>query len=529
MLSLKPSIFTCFQVFFLPYLHLYWGRAKKSVIEEADHQRILSTFARRAIAARSNGGLHVNLPKSESNVTFLSDRNPLTTHNPVYDDNSPLSSPELYTGGGGTSENPYSFSRSHSEGAGFVWTMPARIHGKLYGYEGPRRQALIDQDDWERQIIQAVRKERQRPESCNMLHLSGSTETKLSVREQARHFEQQVFQERALKQSIDSEGSLSPILVRDRDGTEILEVTSDTLLSIMDYPYSPKSVGRNVPPNIIITEGEDSWTLASQRPTPPVLRKLSASISGLMNVQPCHITVEVIPDPPENPAPPPPQQARPPSPSSSSISDPPSFPPSPPSLRKPQLSSQSSPPLINKLVCPPPPPPPPLPPPSPTVDVTRPVVHFVPTASQLASTLRPVSERKRLSPPVPSPADTGKKELKGILKSIQNLADIERSVANMYSQVDKNCKVPKFNKKPQVTEESEVANKEQSSDLYDEQSMPKPTDSSSAVQINSTSINCSENGTSQQNTTAEDDQTSQLNSPDNAELDENPSSQSTVF
>lgn len=351
----------------------------------------------------------------------------------------------------------------------------------------------MDPSDWELQLLQAAVKRRHRPESCDTLPLSGSTETKLSVREQARQYEQQALQEHTLKQLRDSQGSLSPILVRDRDGTDILEVSSDTLLSIMDYPYSRTSVGRDVPPKIIITQGDDSWPLTSQKPTPPVLRKFSNSISSYMTVQPCHITVEIIPDPPEDPAPPPPQHTRPPSPSSSPVSSPPASPPPSPHLKEPQLTCQSSPPPINKSVSPPPPPP--LPP-SPVIDQMRPVVQFVPTSLPPASSLRPVSERKHPSSPRPGQTDTGRKELKGILKNIQNLADIERSVANMYSQVDKNCKVPKFNKKPQVTEESEDADKQRGSDVYDEQSTPKPAKSNSAVQINA-SVKSTENETSQ--------------------------------
>lgn len=43
--------------------------------------------------------------------------------------------------------------------------------------------------------------------------------------------------------------------------------------------------------------------------------------------------------------------------------------------------------------------------------------------------------------PTPPPAlatepETPRKELKGILKNIQNIADIEKSVANMFSQID---------------------------------------------------------------------------------------------
>lgn len=72
---------------FLLY-HFQQSRGKKSVLEEGDRQRAISTFASRAIAAHKqsniNGSLNNNLPKSSSNITFLSDENPLTTQNPLY-------------------------------------------------------------------------------------------------------------------------------------------------------------------------------------------------------------------------------------------------------------------------------------------------------------------------------------------------------------------------------------------------------------------------------------------------------------
>lgn len=57
-------------------------------------------------------------------------------------------------------------------------------------------------------------------------------------------------------------------------------------------------------------------------------------------------------------------------------------------------------------------------------------------AKQLVSSQITVSEQ----PP--------RRELKGILKNIQNLADIEKSVANMYSQIDRNHALPVHTSKP---------------------------------------------------------------------------------
>lgn len=50
--------------------------------------------------------------------------------------------------------------------------------------------------------------------------------------------------------------------------------------------------------------------------------------------------------------------------------------------------------------------------------------------------LRPVSLRQTPSPVPAMEPDTPRKELKGILKNIHNIADIEKSVANMFSQID---------------------------------------------------------------------------------------------
>ena len=109
---------------------------------------MLSSFACRALAARGNGTLHGNLPKSESNVTFMSDRHPLTTPNPLYDDDGPLGSPD------GLESGPSDFPLSPSHSA-FSWTLPARLRADSHGMETLGRQALLDPVQWELQIGRA--------------------------------------------------------------------------------------------------------------------------------------------------------------------------------------------------------------------------------------------------------------------------------------------------------------------------------------------------------------------------------------
>lgn len=508
------DFFKCFKDFFLlPHLLFYWGRAKRSVIEEAERQRLLSTFACRAITARSNGALQVNFPRSESNVTFLSDRNPLTTRNPLYDDSSP-SSPDVFAQRRSSPQKRWTVSPSYSPGSGGVRSMPVRIHSGLPGCEGPRRQALMGPDDWE-----ASAEGRKRLQSLDTLQLRDSPETKLSVRQQAKQFEQKVIQDQTLRQSRDSHSSLSSIIFRDRNSDAVVELPSETLLSILDY--STASVSRDAPPVVGISQGEDSCL---QRPSELDLRRFSSNICNFMALQPCQITVEMIPDPPEDPPPLPPERLPPSSPKTSPPCSLPSTPPLPSHLHKPECPLLPPPPFSSQE---PPPTPPPLPPPlppslSPAGNQLRPLLQFVPASLPPLSSLRPVSQRK--PPPTPESSQTdrgGKKELKGILKNIQNLADIERSVANMYSQVDKNCKVPKMHLKPQVTEESGDTESTQSSDPWDEQSTPRTTKSTSAV--DSTLTNCTESEPRPLNAPSE---SQSIHSPDSDDLSD---SQSTVF
>uniref|UniRef100_A0A6Q2WSU8 Cadherin domain-containing protein n=1 Tax=Esox lucius TaxID=8010 RepID=A0A6Q2WSU8_ESOLU len=371
-----------------------------------------------------------------------------------------------------------------------------------------------------------------------------------------------------------------------------------TLFSIIDRPYSPKSIGKDMPPRILITQGGESPLLA-HRPTPPVLRKFSSSISSYITTEPCEITVEIIPDPPNNPppsppsspsfssplpspplapppqlpcsgpppppsssppppphpssppppppsSPPPPPSSPPPPPPSSPPPPPPSSPPTPPSSPPPapfnHLSNEpdhspppsfppSPPPVRNRA---PPPPPPPLPPPfSPSFERPRHTVQFVPTSLPSLSSLRPVSSRAL--PTLPQTQDGVKrKELKGILKNLQNLADIEKSVANLYSQVDKNRKVPRFGKKPQASEESEGNQRQSRAGSCEELDQPILTSAEPMVQPNSvTNTDLSALETSQSNTngvTSEVQEISQSN-PDSVieDLSNHFPSQTTTF
>lgn len=130
-----------------------------------------------------------------------------------------------------------------------------------------------------------------------------------------------------------------------------------------------------------------------------------------------------------------------------------------------------------------------------------------------------------------------RKELKGILKNLQNLADIEKSVANLYSQVDKNRKVARFGKKPQATEGPEGIRRQNRSGSREEPNQPNLTSTEPVVQPNSTTnTNSSDLETSQpgtNNVTSEVQEPSQSNQSNTdsviEELSNHFPSQSTTF
>uniref|UniRef100_A0A9J8AU26 Protocadherin-15 n=1 Tax=Cyprinus carpio carpio TaxID=630221 RepID=A0A9J8AU26_CYPCA len=276
--------------------HFFRGcrRRRKSVIEEADRQSLIRASASRAIAAHKlcgvNGKLLDKLPKSESNITFLSDERPLTTQNPLYQDGA-SSSPEPNSEAQRVGEfldcdipsptSPISQMTS--------WSLPSRIRGRGL-YDALRRQALWDPAEWEEQELKVGLKDSREKLDAEVDQSGRSTETKLSVREQARQFEQQALAERMPRQSRDSYASLDP---------------DDPLLSAFMFSSSPISVGKDIPPCIIITggDGETPPPPMAQRPTPPVLRKFSSSISNYVTVEPCEITLEFKSDSPESPPP----------------------------------------------------------------------------------------------------------------------------------------------------------------------------------------------------------------------------------
>ncbi|XP_034148190.1 protocadherin-15b isoform X5 [Esox lucius] len=410
-------------------------KSKRCVLEEGDRQRLIGTFATRAITAHKqstvNGILLNNMPKSESNITLFSDENPLTTKNPLFDESTvTLSSPETQ---GKDQRRPEllgtslphvskglreSFMRLNSGGSGHSWTLPSRLHRKEM-YDALRRQVVMDPVQWELELLKTELKDSKDVlDGLDWGNLGCRTclEPKpLSVKEQARQFEQQAMREMKQRQSRDSRGSLSPDFLMGLDSPKHQAREDRHSLGSLLGRDSPQALchlsrDRDGPPCIVVTQS-DVTPPPSHKPTPPVLRRFSSSRSSYSSAstKPYDVNPEFIPEPPDVP------------------------PPQPPT------SSPPSPPPLNYGKNPAPPPPPPLPPPlSPSLN--RPSMFVLPPLP-LVNTLRPVSLRPH-PPPLPAEPEPPRKELKGILKNIRNIADIEKSVANMYSQIDKKPMLP---------------------------------------------------------------------------------------
>ncbi|NXQ45530.1 PCD15 protein, partial [Catharus fuscescens] len=419
-------------ILFLLY-HFQQSRGKKSVLEEGDRQRVISSFASRAIEAHKqsniNGSLNNNLPKSSSNITFLSDENPLTTRNPLYVEGLPQSPAAGFLRKRNDTLDILSPSRLAWREASFggshrAWTVPTHLTRRhMSGSLG--RPVIMDPIQWQQQRLTAKEEGAENPDSSDDVSsplfqkISGP---KLTVKEKARQFE--ALQEMKQVRSPEVKSARSPT-----HSTSVLEgenAPEQSPKSVAASPHlrssplsspMPSAEGieaeATVLPAVIVTHHDDPHSPPpTHKPTPPSSRIKKPLCQSFLAPQ-TKENVESIPDPPKIPPPPPPQL-------------PPPLPPPPP---------PPSPPLL----------PPHLPPP-PAVSLPSSSSSPSPLSTQLLSPAKH-SKSPAKQPAVPTPASVPelppRRELKGILKNIQNLAAIEKSVANMYSQIDKNHLLPK--------------------------------------------------------------------------------------
>lgn len=370
-----------------------------------------------------------NLPKSASNITFLSDENPLTTQNPLYVEGvtqSPAAAEFLRKRNDTLdtlSPSTLVLRDASLGGSHRAWTVPTHIT-KRYAPGSLSRPVIMDPIQWQQERLKAENEgtENQRSSvdisSPLFQKISGP---KLTVKEKARQFEQQALQEIKQVKSPDVKSIRSPThSIRFQEGENVLEQSPKSVVASPCLRSSPLSSPTpcaevvepeaSVVPAVIITHHDYPEELSpppTRKPTPPSFRIKKSVCQSFLAPQTEEVT-ESIPDPPKIPPPPPPLLPPPPPPP---LPSPPLLPPHPPPLPKFSLSSSSF----------------PL-----TTQYLSPAKHSKSPAKQPA-----------VPPPATVPELPPRRELKGILKNIQNLAAIEKSVANMYSQIDKNHVLPK--------------------------------------------------------------------------------------
>ncbi|KFU94589.1 Protocadherin-15, partial [Chaetura pelagica] len=416
-------------ILFLLY-HFQQSRGKKSVLEEGDRQRVISSFASRAIEAHKqssiNGSLKNNLPKSSSNITFLSDENPLTTQNPLYVEGLP---PSPAASGFLRRRNDPLDTLSPSSllwrdaslgGSHRAWTVPAHVT-RRHTPASLSRPVIMDPIQWQQERLEAEEEgaENQQGDvdisSPLLQKISGP---KLTVKEKARQFEQQALQESKPVKSPDMR-SIRSSSICFPEGENMQEQSPKSAVPSPCLRSSPLSSPTpcaevvepeaSTVPSVIITHHDYPEELSpppTRKPTPPSSRIKKPVCQSFL--APETKEVESIPDPPKIPPPPPPQL-------------PPPLPVPPP-----------SPPLL-----------PPHPQPPPPVSLSSSSSSLSTQHLSPAKHSKSPAKQPAVPPPAPVPEPPPPRELKGILKNIPNLAAIEKSVANMYSQIDKNHILPK--------------------------------------------------------------------------------------
>ncbi|XP_030425458.1 protocadherin-15 isoform X4 [Gopherus evgoodei] len=421
-------------ILFLLY-HFQQSRGKKSVLEEGDRQRVISSFASRAIEAHKqsniNGSLNNNLPKSASNITFLSDENPLTTQNPLYMEGvvqgSPSSSLLRKRKDILDSLSPRRLALKDAllgcplGGIHRAWTLPIRIT-RRHVSDALSRPIIMDPVQWQQERLKAENERTDNQHSrvdMSSPIFKKVIGTKLTVKEKARQFEQQALQEMKQVKFSDMKCSHSPTHSNyHEEGENMLELSSECLLASPCHrspPFSSLTPSTEVVefqslavPSVIITHHDCPEELSpppTHKPPTPSFRIKRPVHQSFLAAQTKVEVTESIPDPPRTPPPPLPLLPLPPP-------TPPPLPPQPLSLPTISLALSSSSTLSTQHL--------------------SPIKHTKSPAKQL-----PVSSQATAPEPPPH------RELKGILKNIHNLADIEKSVANMYSQIDKNHILPK--------------------------------------------------------------------------------------
>ncbi|XP_005698211.2 PREDICTED: protocadherin-15 isoform X5 [Capra hircus] len=480
-------------ILFLLY-HFQQSRENKSVSEDRKHQHFSSNTVDSHKQTHIDGSLKNSWPKSAREFTLMSDEDDLNAHSTIYkeytDQRSTNSDFLLRTDFGKSflpkTQAKNEFLRGPREKIQRMWKRPTCLPRRPM-WELPDRSETIALKQW-----QSNRQKAENESTGTNPNKRGNNNPLLTV-EDANVTEKEETRE---------SGSLTI------KGTEQLQsLSSDSLLSspwshcsFSTLPTVSRTVELKSEPNVVVSPADCSLELSPSMTCILNSEFLSRETpTCLMTFETKKDSFENLPRPPKT-SPPPPPPCPPPPPACPPPPPPPlpsppltphiltpfsvsSLPPSPPSnppplplsprllLFLPSPPSSTSPPPLLPSVPSLPPASPPLPsllPPSVSVPSTKCVltpaiertVNVIP-AQEVKSTMIQSSTSATLCNTNPQ------REPKGILKHIKNLAELEKSVANMYSQIEKNHPPAQLSKL-QMSCPSETTNTEMTSEQNQE-------------------------------------------------------------
>ncbi|XP_071071694.1 protocadherin-15-like [Dasypus novemcinctus] len=419
---------------FLLY-HFQQSRGNKSVSEDKKHQRVVTPFPSCTIEAHKqthiDKSLKNNQPTSPRKFKFLSDEDSLSTHNPLYMENISQGSinsnfslrtdflcPFL-----SKTQAKIESLKSTRENTQRTQNQPVCLPMRPM-WEVPNRQEIINPELW--------RSDRHKAENESTGHyrnkrgssdpLFTTNNANITEKEEIKQIESLIIQETTQSKSLSSDSTFSSPWLHS---------------SLSALPTVSRIVELKSEPNIIISHADRSLELSPSMSciyNSPLFKRKTPT--HMMTVETKRNIFENLPHSP-NILPPPPIFLTPPFPLS--------CPPLPPPPPQPLLLSV--PPPSPPLSSPPPflaPSFPALPPPSPFL------LSSLPPSDSVSSTERsckPIDKCtvnltpvKQITSLLQQSTSTvcRQREPKGILKHIKNLTEIEKSVANMYSQIEKN-------------------------------------------------------------------------------------------
>ncbi|XP_040110600.1 protocadherin-15 isoform X5 [Oryx dammah] len=467
-------------ILFLLY-HFQQSRENKSVSEDRKHQHFSSNTVEAHKQTHIDGSLKNSWPKSAREFTLMSGEDALNAHSTIYkeytDQRSTNSDFLLRTDFVKSflpkTQAKNEFLRGPREKIQRMWKHPTCIPRRPM-WELPDRSETIALKQW-----QSNRQKAENESTGTNPNKRGNNNPLLTV-EDANVTEKEETRE---SESLTIKGT-----------EQLQSLSSDSLLSSpwshcssSTLPTVSRAVELKSEPNVVVSPADCSLELSPSMPCILNSEFLSRETATcLMTFETKKDIFENLPHPPKTSPPPPPPCPPPPPPLTPHILTPfsvCSLPPSPPSNPPPLPLSPR---LLLSVPSPPPstsPPPflpslPSLPPASPPLPSSLPPSMSVPSTKCV---LTPAIERSVSVTPAKEVKSTviqlsasaalcnahPQREPKGILKHIKNLAELEKSVANMYSQIEKN-NPPAQLSKLQMSCPSETTNTEMTSEQNQE-------------------------------------------------------------